>query len=232
MKESDAEAAGEPVKGKRYENMAVLDFSQVTDPNALDGAELVNIGCVLVPESRSNLLQRARCQNVGAVVPAPTGTTVRMVTGQGELSGAQLAAYDENTLIMVVGQYVITGPVPPLRCQGLMLIGQIFVPKAACSVFAERMTMQIGQIGHYVGEQARLWTEPTRIDRTFLELTAEPTACVFFEQVTFAEDVTADLLRAKVSSIAATDTIRVKNPELEGVVRFLTTSHFGEIEVG
>lgn len=222
----------EPKREAKYHNMAVLDLTQVADPGALDGAELKNIGCVLVPEERSDLLARARCENVGAVIPAPKGTKVQTLTGQGELTGKTLAKYDENTLVMVVGQYVITAPVPPLRCRGIMLVGQIFVPKQAYADFADRISMQVGQIGHYVGERARLWTENARIDRAFLELIDEPTALVFFEEVTFAEDVTPDLLRAKISSIAATELIHVKNAELQGMVRFLAVSHFGEIKVG
>jgi len=217
--------------GIQYRNMGIVDLTEVTDASQMVGAVIENVGVVLVSDEHPHVISQAHCQNVGAVVPVAKGTRVETIMGQGELSAQVLAQYDENTTVMVIGQYAITGPILPLKLRGLMLIGQLFLPKDVYSALTAKITMQVGQVGQYTGDRVRIWVEDTRIDRAFLELIDEPTALVMFKQATFAADVLPELLKAKVTSIASTEDIYVENPDLETLVRYLAVSHFGQVKV-
>ncbi len=218
-------------KGIQYQNMGVVDLTHIEDASQMVGAVIRNVGVVLVPQDHPDLTALADCQNVGAVVPVPKGTQVHTKVGQGELSWKVLAQYDEHTMVLVIGQYVITPPLSTLQCRALMVVGQVFVPKEGQSMFTSKITMEVGQVGQYTGNLVRVWTEDTRFDRAFLELLQEPTALVMFDSATFAADVSPDLLKAKVSSIASTDDIRVESPDLVALVRYLSVSHFGKLQV-
>lgn len=217
--------------GIQYRNMGIVDLTEVTDASQMVGAVIENVGVVLVSNEHPDVVSQAHCQNVGAVVSVAKGTRVETIMGQGELSAQVLAQYDENTTVMVIGQYAITGPVLPLKLRGLMLIGQLFLPNDVYSALTAKITIQVGQVGQYTGDRVRIWVEDTRIDRAFLELIEEPTALVMFEQATFAADVLPELLNAKVTSIASTEDIYVENPDLEALVRYLAVSHFGQVKV-
>jgi hypothetical protein len=66
------------------------------------------------------------------------------------------------------------------------------------------------------------------IGREFLELLPAPRALVVMGQLTFGEDVTVDLLKAKIPEIVLMGTIRTP-PALLPLVQVLTIEKMGEI---
>lgn len=216
---------------RAMENMPVVDLTGLRSREAAAGLRLKNIGAVLVPEDLPDLLAEAECTNVGAVVPLPQGTRVDQRMGQVEMPGDALAAGDERTILMLIGQVVVTPEVQSVGYRGVILVGQVLLPKSAQGPLATKIINQTGQILYYEGGNPRVFFEDVRITRGFLELLEDHTTLLLVGDSTFAADVPAALLRQRVQSIALLGDATVEAPTLQPLVQFLARPAVGSVKV-
>ena len=192
---------------------------------------LRNVGVVLVPEDLPDLLATADCQNIGAVVPVPQGTRVESHAGQVEIAGATLAAGDEKSVLLLVGQVVVTGEVTQVGYRGLILVGQVVLPRSAQAAIAGKVLTQTGNLYYYEGVDPRVYMEDVRFTKAFFDLVQEPLNLVLIGDSTFAADVTPELLRQKVRHLALIGDATVENPDLQPLLQYLARPAAGSIAV-
>ena len=103
----------------------------------------------------------------------------------------------------------------------MILVGVTFVPKSAAKAMAGKIISQTGITVHYEGLFPRLFLDDVRVTKTFLDLVSEPLALLMVGDVTFAKDVSPDLLLHKVTSIGLVGDASVEDPDLLPMVQFL-----------
>ena len=231
MADADEQTPGTDASPRLIQNTPLLDFSGVRSRAELSRMRLMNIGAVLVPEDLPDLLSGAECTNIGAVIPVPTGGRVERHVGQVQIGGDTLAAGDDSTILMLVGQVVVTPEVTRIGYRGLILVGQILLPKSAQAAIAGKVISQTGHVLYYEGAAPRVFMQDMRFSKAFLDLVEEPLALVVLGDCTFAADVTPELLRQKVRSMALIGDATVEDPALQPVVQYLANPVIGEITV-
>ena len=213
-------------------NVSVLDLTGMRNREDAMRLRLKNVGLVLVPEDMSDLLAGAECKNIGAVLPVPAGTRVESRTGQCEMPGGGLAGGDPDTILVVMGQILVTPPVPSVGYRALVLSGQVLLPKSAQAIIAAKTLSTTGQIVYYDDDAPpRLFLGDTRLTKAFLEQFHDPMTLVLIGGGTFTADVTPDLLRSAVRSAVLIGHVTVENPDLAPVLQFLARTLIGGIHV-
>lgn len=219
-------------EGRWTKNLGVLDLSRMRSRDEARRLRLTNIGLVLVPEDMPDLLAGAACKNLGAVVPVPPGTRIENRTGQMELAGEALAAGDPETILAVAGQIVITPPVTSVGYRGLVLVGQIFVPRSGQGALSARTLHVGGQLFPYDDDaRPRIFIGAPHLTRAFFEAGEEPMTLVLIGGGLFAADVTPDVLRHAVRSAVLIGGAAVENPDLAPVLQYLARTQLGAISV-
>lgn len=218
---------------RSMQNLPVLDLSGVRSRDEVSALRLRNIAIVLVPEDMPDLLSGADCMNIAAVVPVPAGIRVETRTGQVEISGDSLAAGNEHTILTLVGQVVVTPEVTQVGYRGVILIGHVLLPKSAERALAGKIINQTGQIVYYEGgTNLRVFMEDVCLTKAFFDLVEEPMTLVLVGDSTFSVDVTPEVLRQKVRSIALVGDATVENPDLQPVIQFMAKTMLGSVSVG
>ena len=227
-----AEAAASGPTARTVQNAPVVDLSGMRSREEAAGLTLVNVALVLVPEDIPDLLRGASCTNVAAIIPVPAGTRVESRIGQMELSGQALAAGDSAALLCLIGQVVVTAPVPAVGYRGLILVGQILLPRSAQEHVAARILHEIGQVTYY-DDDAKPWVfhGNTRLTAGFLDLLEEPRTLILMDQSTFAADVTPQLLRGKASGLVLLGDATVEEETLLPMVQYLAKTSLGSIRL-
>ena len=216
---------------RSMQNTPLLDLSGVRSRSEVARLRLTNIGAVLVPEDLPDLLADTECPNIGAVIPVPAGTRLERHVGQVEMGGDALAAGDDSTILMLVGQVVVTPEVARIGYRGLILVGQVLLPKSAQSAIAGKIISQTGHLFYYEGSAPRVFMQDVHISKAFLELVEEPMALVLVGDSTFAADVTPELLRSKIRNLALIGDATVEDPALQPLLQYLAKPAIGEILV-
>jgi hypothetical protein len=211
-------------------DVGMLDLTSARTPEDLVYiASLSNIGAILVPENLSAALSRVPMQNIGAIVPIATGDNVDMITGQTKLTGESLAAGDPETVLVIVGQVIVTTRVEKVGYKGLQIVGQMIATRGSETALASKVKRLSGQL-LYCAEGARIFMGSETVTQEFLEMLPAPTPFLVMGQLRFDRDITADVLREKVSEIVLMGQIIV-GPEIATLVQFLTVEKMGDIAV-
>lgn len=212
------------------ENLGVLNLLSAKTPEDLSGiASIENVGCVLVPEHLGTALMRVSMENVGALVPVPQDGKVTVIAGQGKFTGEAMAQGDPDTLLVVAGQLMITGVVEKVGFRGIYVAGQILAPIGSEAALTSKLTNLLGQAFFY-REGARMFLGNDRIGKDFLEFLNGPTAIMITGNLAFEDDVTVELMKAKVGEIALCGNLEVPR-HLYPLAQFLTTEKTGNINV-
>jgi len=215
---------------RSMQNMPVVDLSGVRSREEVAGLRIHNVAVVLVPADLPDLLRDADCENVALILPVIAGTTLESRTGDMELSGDSLAGGDEHAILLLVGRIVVTSEVTKVGYRGLILVGEPILPRSAQRALAGKIINQTGHVVYYDGENPRVFGDGTRFTKAFFELVQEPLVLVAGD-CTFAADVTPELLRQKVRSLALSGEATVERADLEPVVQYLATSTAGRVTV-
>jgi hypothetical protein len=222
--EQPTEATTDP----RIKNVGFLDLRYAKTEQDLEGiVSMTDVGMVLVPEHLAGALAKVAMKNVGAVVPIPTDVKVASFTGQVRLSGESLAAGDPETILLVAGQAFITGEVTTVGYKEIRVFGQIFAPREGKAVISAKLTQLSGQ-NFYLPADARTIMGEQTIGREFLELLPAPTAIVVMGKLTLENDVTRELLQAKVEEIVLMGEIHAPKGLLP-MLEVLTKERMGDI---
>lgn len=232
--EDDDDGGERPAPTARLmENMPCVDLSGVRDRAAVIGLRLRNVAAVLVPQDIPDLLSGADCRNVAAIIPVPPGIRVETRVGQAELAGDTLAAGDAHTILAIIGQAIVTGSVPAIGYRGVVLVGQIVLPREAQGLLGCKIISQTGQVVYYdAGATPRVFLEDTHFSKAFFDLIPQPITLVLVGDCSFAADVTPEVLRAKVHSVVLVGDARVEDAALRPMLQYLATTLAGTISVG
>ncbi len=215
-----------PVKGHIRE-MGMLDLRSAKTPEDLSGiTSIEEVGVILIPEHLTTVLATIPMKEVGMIASVPEGANVQTQLGQVRLSGEALAAGDPEAILVVVGQLFITTPVTQIGYKQIRGIGQVFAPRGSEGALGAKLQIQ-GQV-FYLPADARTIMGDEKLGRQFLELLPKPVALVVMGQLTFTEEVTAELLQSKVTEIVLMGQIFA--PEaLVPLVQVLTVEKMGQI---
>ncbi|HZO89718.1 MAG TPA: hypothetical protein VFB38_15420 [Chthonomonadaceae bacterium] len=207
--------------------MGMLDLRFAQTPEDLKGITgIEKVGMILIPEHLSTALATIPMKEVGAIVPIPQGDNVQVQSGQIRLSGESLAAGDAEAILVVVGQLFITTPVTQVGFKQVRVIGQMFAIRGSEGPLGAKLQIQGQSI--YLPADPRLFMGEERLGRQFLELLPKPTPIVIMGKLTFAEDVTVELLQQKVPEIVLMGQICA--PEaLIPILQVLTVEKMGAI---
>src|SRR6187402_3090268 len=90
-------------------DVGMLDLTSAKTPEDLQYIRSIqDVGAILIPEHLAAVLAGVQMQDVGAIIPIPSGDHVDVITGQTKLTGESLAAGDPETVLAIIGQVVVT----------------------------------------------------------------------------------------------------------------------------
>ncbi|MGV3618001.1 MAG: hypothetical protein ACO1SV_21965 [Fimbriimonas sp.] len=218
-----------PTPRGRIEDVGMLNLLSARTPEDFDGITgIEDVGCILVPEHLATaFVARVPMEDVGTIAAIPQDGKVVLVTGQATYTGEALENGDPEALLVVAGQLRITTPVTRVGFRGLHIIGQAIAPRGSESALASAISHVSGQISFYP-EGARMFTGHESVGREFLEYLPKPTPFLISGHFTFEDDVTAELLREKVSEISLSGHLEAPR-RLVPLIQFLTTDKSGNI---
>ncbi len=212
-------------------DMGLLDLSSAQTAEDLSGIVSIHgVGAIIVPEDLVPALMRIDMDGVGSVVPIPRGAKVSMMVGQTRLTGEALAAGAEDTVLVVVGQLLITSQVLSVGYRSLHVVGQLLGPRGSESVLSPKISKLMGQtLWISFIENARFIAGNERISRDFLELLPRPTPLVVMGKLTFEPGISVSLVQEKIPEIVLMGKIQAAE-ELVPLLQVLTVEKHGEIE--
>jgi hypothetical protein len=155
---------------------------------------------------------------------------IKVITGQTRLSGAMLAnlSGQAEDMLIIAGQVLVTGAPGPVGYRSIVIAGQVALPASARDVIEPKLEV-LGQVGWYAGDDPRVFFEGATLGPDFFRLLDHPVGLVAFEKLTFAEDVTEEMLLAKVGGIVAFEKITAP-PGLIGAVQVVASDVFETIQ--
>lgn len=190
--------------------------------------EITRVGIILVQEDQMAHVTTIPMSRVGGVVPVPAGPDVKILSGQMELSGESLAAQgDENTILVLAGQLILTSPVTDLKPR-LIVAGQLFVPRASESAIGSKLHYSSGQIFYYKGGTPRMMVGDNRINAGFLEMASEPLTLILVGDTKFTSDITVELLQQKVHDLILIGDVYAP-ARLHGALQYLASTKVGDL---
>jgi len=214
----------------KIENVGALDLTGITSADELANiTRIKNVGAILIRESLMGKLSSIPMENVGSVVPVPEGDNVRVQTGQIQMSGEALAGGNEEDVLVVTGQLIITSPVQQVGYKALIVSGQVLAPKGSETALGAKLSRLSGQSVYYPG-QARIFMGEDQFSQAFFELLDEPITMVLLGDYTIDDDVTVEMVKQKVAAIALFGNLKAPK-HLVPIFQVLTTEKHGNIGV-
>lgn len=227
----DGRALAEP--GGENEIMVVTGTLIVTSPVERVGLQdLIVTGVVLAPEGSEAALGAGITRLTGTVTyfPYVEGQQVKVQSGQVRLGARAMANAGGNPgdILVVGGQLLITEPLTTLGYRRIVVSGQLMAPRQSEELIGPASAVE-GQLIWYTG-QPRFFVGDDSFSAEFFRLQEKPLSLALIGDFEFEEDVTAVLLREKVSGIALIGDIRAPRA-LIPMLQVLTTERIGDIRV-
>lgn len=226
---------GRALAGPDGENeiMVVTGTLIITSPVERVGFhDLIVTGVVLAPEGSEAALGAGITRLTGTVTyfPYVEGQQVKVHSGQVRLGASAMANAGGNPgdVMVVGGQLVITEPLTKLGYSRIIVSGQLMAPRQSEELIGPASTVE-GQVVWYSG-QPRFFVGDDSFSAEFFRLQEKPMSLALLGDFELEADVTAELLREKVSSIALIGGIRAPRA-LIPMLQVLTTERVGEIRV-
>ena len=214
----------------RIGNTGILDLTWAKSQEDLaEITAIENVGVVRAPEDLYTFVCSIPMEHVGVVEPATPGRRMEL-TGNTRIGGDFLANGDAETALAVTGNTFVTPPLERIGFRELRVIGNLFVPRGSEAALGAKLRHLIGNIIYYPADKGipRFWMDGESISREFLELLTEAMPFVIMGQVAIEDDVTADLLRSKVSEIVLAGTLKAPKSLLP-LLQVLTVEKMGSI---
>jgi hypothetical protein len=188
-------------------------------------------GSVLAPEGSEAALGAGISRMTGSLAyyPYSEGSTVRVRTGFQQLSGADLAnpAGQESDILLVLDTLAVTSQVDRLGYQHLVVVGSMIAPPGSEPALSGRVTMVGGQIV-YSDARPRIFNGRDELARAFFEYLDEPVLLMINGHCTFEDDVTPDVLKAKLRGIMLNGVIEAPRATVP-IIQALTLAKNGSI---
>jgi hypothetical protein len=225
--ESLANAGGDP-----NEVLLVTGSLAFTSPVRQVGyAECIVSGSVVAPEGSEAALGAGLTRMTGSVsyYPYTEGSQVRVRTGFQRMSGADLAnpAGQETDILLVLDTLAVTSPVERLGYQHVVVTGTLVAPPGSEAALSGRVTTLGGQVV-YSDAKPRVMSGRDSLSRAFFEYLDEPTLLIITGRCTFEDDVTLEILKAKLGGIILTGRITAPRA-IVPLIQVLTLAKTGRI---
>jgi hypothetical protein len=193
--------------------------------------EIIVIGQLVAPAGSDALIGPRLSRMSGQVLyyPYTEGSAVKVLTGDLRLSGTELANYggQPEDVLVVIGSLLITSPIEQLGYRRVVAIGAIVAPRASESVLVGRVDTLGAGIDYY-GARPRVFNGRDSFSAAFFELLDEPITMIVHGRATFEEDVTPELLKAKVVEVVLNGRIAAPR-RLVPLLQVLTPQRHGRI---
>jgi hypothetical protein len=194
-------------------------------------AQFIVAGSLLAPEGSEAALGAGLTRMTGdlSYYPYSEGANVRVRTGFQQLSGADLAnpAGQETDILVVLDTLVVTSPVERLGYQHLVVTGTLVAPPGSEPALSGRVTTLGGQVV-YTAARPRVLTGRDELSRAFFEYLDEPVLLIITGRCTFADDVTPEVVKAKLGGIVLTGRI-IAPRAVVPLIQVLTLAKTGRI---
>jgi hypothetical protein len=217
------------------ENIVLVVSGQVivTSPIQQVGyRDVIVSGQILAPRGSEGVLGAGITRLAGQTIfyPYTEGMEVRIRSGQIKMSGEALAnpTGNENDLLLVVGQLVITGPVERVGYKELIVVGQAAAPRESEAILGQHTGSSVGQIGYYANRNPRFFMGEDHFAAAFFELLPEPVTLVLLGDHRIEQNVPVDLLQKKVSEITLLGRLRAPR-RLVPVLQVLAVEKLGQL---
>jgi hypothetical protein len=192
--------------------------------------QVIVTGLVLAPEGSESALGAGLTRMTGGVeyYRKTEGQRINVMSGQSRVSGQTLANEGGNPddILVLAGQSIITGDVPSVGYQRILVGGQVVAPRAAEPLLAPVLSIH-GQLAWYDGEP-RFFIGSDTLGSDFFDFVEEPIGIGVVGTLTIAPEVTLEQFRGAVSDIVLMGVLRVP-PHLLGAAQFLTSEKHGVI---
>ena len=226
--ENENEGNDAPRRAGVIHNMGLLDLRSAKTADELKAITgLENIGCVVVPDHLTTALASIPMENVGTIIPLPEGENIKLHVGQTRMTGEALAAGNAEDILFIAGQLFLTTPVTQVGYKEIRVNGQIFAVRGSETALGSKIGQMTGQV-FYLPAKMRSIMGDESVGKAFLDLLPEPTALVVMGELTFEDDVPAELLQSKIVEIVLMGEIHAPQA-LIPLVQFLTVEKMGEI---
>ncbi|HEY7605624.1 MAG TPA: hypothetical protein VID07_02470, partial [Actinomycetes bacterium] len=194
--------------------------------------QVIVIGLVLAPHGSESALGAGLTRVTGSVdyYPSAEPQEVKVSTGQLRADGEFLAnpTGGPDDILVVAGQFIVTGPVAKVGYQRVIVAGQMLAPRDAQAVLGPALVVK-GQLAWYTG-QPRIFVGKETLGRSFFELLDRPARLALVGRFDIDPDVPPELLREKIQDITLVGKL-VATSQLVGALQLLTTEKVGTITV-
>lgn len=224
------ENENEPIENHRgvIHDVGVLDLRYAKSPEELRKIKGIHdVGVIIVSEEAASALTEMSINDVGSIVALPSNVPVNCLTGQIKLTGDALKGGDPETILVVVGQAFITTTVTEIGYKEIRIVGQLLAPRDSQQALSSKLTQVRGQVLYGPAGSRQVMGSDT-FDQEFLELLPEPTPFIVMGSLTFADDVTKEILKEKIPEIVLLGTISAKK-ELVSLLNVITPEKMGNI---
>ncbi len=210
-------------------NNSLLDLSSLKSIHELGAHKIINSGTLVVPERLVPELTELDFTNSGILIPLPDGVRVERWPMDMYAGGEDLAAGDEDAILFIGGALYITSPVERVGYRQIMPRFTTFIPQGSEGVIRAKLSHLSGPTFSYrYPPGARTIATDETIGRAFLEMLPEPTPLMVCRELTFSNDVTAEVLRQKVTEIILLGGTIHTTAHLLPVIQLLTTQKYGD----
>lgn len=217
--------------GGEHDVLIVTGMLIVTSPVTGTLPALIHVtGSVLAPRGSESKIGRV-LEGTGSLIQYrwAEDQDITVLGGQLRISGATLANAlgAGHDVLILAGQAVVTGDVSEVGYRQIVAAGQAAFPESAREAVEPRLVTQ-GQLGWYRTGSPRVFLDDTTLTAEFLQLLDDKISLVVFGDLTVAEDVTGDLLRATVGDMVLFGDV-IAPASVLPVVQFLATDAYGSI---
>jgi hypothetical protein len=188
---------------QRVGNVGLLNLVNATDESIKGIERIENVGLVIYGKENAHLLTQMNIGNIGSSIEVPTG--YRLFNGVFNLDESYLKSITEPVLLLVNGIVVIDRNVQGDQVKegllNLIVNGKVYSPAHLSGMTGKMLSKGSGAVETYHGAPPRLENGKFNLTNSFLQSIEEPLYLVVNGLVTFAEDLSLELLNEKISKL-------------------------------
>jgi hypothetical protein len=188
---------------QRVGNVGLLNLVNATDESIKGIERIENVGIVIYRKENAHLLTQMNIGNIGSSMEVPTG--YRLFNGVFNLDEVYLKSITEPVLLLVNGIVVIDRNVQADQVKegllNLIVNGKVYSPAHLSGMTGKLLSKGSGAVETYHGAPPRLENGKFNLTNSFLQSIDEPLYLVVNGLLTFAEDLSLDLLNEKIGKL-------------------------------